>query len=172
MKPQDFSNNEPRLVLEEYFDGTTRAWGIFEDRFGDVRRQFTVDITGRWDGKTLVLDEHFLYEDGERDQRVWTITKTGPNTYTGRAADVVGEASGEAYGNALNWRYTLNLKAGGRTWRVNFDDWMFLQRDGILLNRARVTKWGLEVGTVTIVFSPVPAIIEPRAATLPRAANG
>jgi len=177
MKPQDFASTEPRLVLEEYFAGRTRAWGLFEDRFGDVRRQFTVDITGTWDGTTLVLDESFLYDDGERDRRVWTITKVGEHAYTGRAADVVGEASGEAYGNALNWKYTLDLKAGERTWRVNFDDWMFLQRDGMLINRARVSKWGIDVGAVTIVFSPVPAVIAPDAADagsvpLARAVNG
>lgn len=161
MKPEQFANAEPRFVLENYFAGRTRAWGLFEDRFGTVRRQFTVDIVGTWDGKTLVLDEAFVYDDGETDSRVWTITKVNDHAYTGRAADVVGEATGRAFGNALNWNYTLDLKAGNRTWRVNFDDWMFLQQDGILINRARVTKWGFDVGWVTIVFSPVPPVISP-----------
>lgn len=156
MKPEDFAQAEPRFVLEDYFAGKTRAWGIFEDRFGDVRRQFVVDITGSWDGRQLILDEAFLYEDGERQQRVWTITKVDAHTYVGRSADVVGEAHGRAFGNALNWQYRLDLPVGGRTWRVHFDDWMFLQPDGILINRARVTKWGLDVGAVTLVFSPLP----------------
>ena len=77
MKPADFTTGEPRLVLEDYFNGHTKAWGLFEDRFGLVKRQFTVDITGVWNGETLTLDEHFLYNDGETDQRVWTIRKTG-----------------------------------------------------------------------------------------------
>ncbi len=161
MTPEQFANAEPRFVLEDYFAGRTRAWGLFEDRFGTVRRQFTVDIVGTWDGKTLVLDEAFVYDDGETDSRVWTITKLSENRYSGRATDVVGEATGRASGNALNWRYTLDLKAGNRTWRVNFDDWMFLQQDGILINRARVTKYGLDVGWVTIVFSPIPPVMRP-----------
>jgi hypothetical protein len=152
MKPTDFSESTPSLLIEKYFAGETRAWGIFEDRFGTLRRQFTVDITGTWDGNQLVLDERFQYSDGETDRRVWTITKTGPHTYEGRADDVVGVASGEAYGNALNWRYHMDLKVGDGTMRVHFNDWMFLQPSGVLLNRARVTKFGLAVGEVTLAF--------------------
>lgn len=155
MKPADFEGATPPLVVEEYFDGQVRAWGLFEDRFGTVRRQFTVDIEGTWDGETLVLDEHFLFNDGETSRRVWTIRKTGANTYEGRADDVVGVATGVARGNALNWRYDMDLKVGERTYRVEFDDWMFLQPDGILLNRARVSKFGLEVGSVTLAFRRV-----------------
>jgi hypothetical protein len=160
MKPQDFANSEPRLVVEDYFAGRTRAWGLFEDRFGNLRRQFVVEIDGRWDGRELVLDEHFTYADGERDRRIWRIVKTDEHTYEGRADDVVGTASGVAYGNALNWQYDLDLKVGEKTWRVRFDDWMFLQSDGVLLNRARVTKFGLDIGEVTLVFQRVPNAVE------------
>lgn len=153
MKPSDFAGNEPKFVLEDYFKGETRAWGLFEDRFGNFRRQFTVDITGTWDGTDLVLDERFVYDDGERDRRVWTLTKTGENTYEGTAADVIGKAHGEIAGNAFNFRYDLNLKVGDGTWKVSFDDWMFLQPDGVLLNRATMSKFGLELGVVTIAFS-------------------
>jgi hypothetical protein len=161
MQPEDFANSQPRLVLEEYFSGKTRAWGTFEDRFGNLRRQFVVDITGTWDGHELILDEDFRYADGEIGERVWHITKLDAHRYEGRAADVVGTATGVAYGNALNWRYDLDLKVGDGTWRVSFDDWMFLQPDGVLINRARVRKWGFEIGEVTIVFSkPQPCAME------------
>ncbi len=152
MKPVEFRDSTPALVLEEYFVGETRAWGLFEDRFGRLRRQFTVDIEGSWDGSLLVLDERFVFSDGDRDRRVWRITKTGPNSYEGRADDVVGVAHGEAYGNALNWRYQMDLKVGDGTVRVHFNDWMFLQPSGVLLNRARVSKLGIEIGEVTLAF--------------------
>ena len=41
----------------------------------------------------------------------------------------------------LNWRYDMDLKVGEGT-SVHFNDWMFLQEDGVLVNRARVTKLG------------------------------
>ncbi len=152
MEATDFRDNEPRLVLEEYFAGSTTAWGLFEDRFGTVRRQFVVDITGTWDGETIVLDEHFTYSDGELDRRVWRIRKLDQHRYEGTADDVVGVAHGETYGNALNFRYDVDLEIGGRTVRVHFDDWMFLQPSDVLINRARVSKFGIEIGEVTLVF--------------------
>ena len=152
MKPSDFSGSTPQLVIEEYFAGETVASGMFEDRFGQVRRQFNVKIHGKWDGEQLILDEKFLYDDGERERRVWRIRKTGRNTYEGRADDVIGVATGEVYGNALNWQYEMDLRVADGTWRVRFDDWMFLQPSGLLLNRAKVSKFGLEIGTVTLAF--------------------
>ena len=57
MTSDDFTDKSPKFVLEKYFHGKTRAWGLFEDRFGNVRRQFVVDINGNWDGTILTLDE-------------------------------------------------------------------------------------------------------------------
>lgn len=153
MKPEDFAGSEPRLAVEEYFQGRTRAWGMFQDRFGTVRRQFTVDIDGAWDGTTLTLTEDFSYSDGEKERRVWRIVRKGEHEYEGTAADVEGVATGVAYGQALNWAYTLRLKVGGDTWRVRFDDWMFLMPDDKMINRATVSKFGIAIGEVTIFFS-------------------
>ena len=76
MTPDDFTDHKPKLDLYEYFAGEIRAWGLFEDRFGRVRRQFQVDVEGRIEDGELVLEEDFLYDDGERDRRVWRI-RTG-----------------------------------------------------------------------------------------------
>lgn len=158
MKPQDFAKTEPNLVIEEYFAGYTKAWGIFEDRFGTLRREFVVDIDGVWnpDTRTLVLTEDFLYSDGETERRVWTIVKLDDNRYQGTAADVIGTAEGLAFGKALNWRYDFNLKVGDSRWAVHFDDWMFLQDKDTLINRARVSKLGVEIGEATLFFRKMP----------------
>jgi hypothetical protein len=153
MKPQDFKGREPKLNLFDYFKGKTSAWGIFEDRFGNVRRQFQVDILGRVEGNELTLDERFNYTDGEIDQRIWRIRKTGDQTFEGEADDVIGTATGRVQGNALNWAYDLNLKVGDGSYKVHFDDWMFLQSGGVMINRARLSKWGFEIGEVTLFFT-------------------
>lgn len=152
MKPQDFAGSGPTLVLEEYFAGRTKAWGIFEDRFGNLRRDFIVEIDGTWNGEILTLNEEFYYSDGERDRRIWSIRKLDQHRYEGTAGDVVGTAEGLAYGKALNWRYTMDLKVGDGAWRVKFDDWMFLADKDTLINRAKVSKFGLEIGEVTLFF--------------------
>jgi hypothetical protein len=152
MKIGDFKGSEPRFVLEEYFTGRTKAWGIVRDRFGSIRRQFVVDMVGHWDGAVLTLNEKFTYNDGETDERVWTIRKIDENNYEGTAPDVVGKASGTSLGNALNWHYTLALKIGERTWEVSFDDWMLLQSDGVLFNRAEMSKLGIRLGEISLFF--------------------
>jgi hypothetical protein len=152
MKPEDFAGKQPELDLFAYFDGATRAWGVFEDRFGNLRRQFKVEIQGRVEDGRLVLEEDFVYADGETDRRVWRIERFDKGRYLGSADDVLGEAIGHSVGNALNWRYEMDLKVGDGSWRVSFDDWMFLQPDDVLINRATVKKWGLEIGTVTLFF--------------------
>ena len=152
MSVEDFNNGEPRLLLEDYFEGNTRAWGFFEDRFGNVQRQFVVDIEGTWDGSTLTLDEDFVYQDGETENRVWKIIKSGENTYSGSTQQSVGEALGTSSGNAFHWQYDFNLKVGDSTWKVHFNDWMFLQSDDVLINKATVTRWGIKLGTVFLSF--------------------
>ncbi len=152
MNVEDFAGTEPRFVLEDYFNGQVRAWGLFQDRSGTVRRQFTVDIDGTWDGERLVLVEDFVYDDGETEQRTWRIRKIDEHNYEGRAENVVGVARGKAYGRALNWQYDFDLKTESRTWRVHFDDWMLLQDDRVMINRATVSKFGFRIGEAIIFF--------------------
>ena len=152
MKLAEFKDARPHFVLEDYFMGETRAWGIFEDRFGNLRKQFYVSIQGFWEQDEFVLDEKFSYHDGETDQRVWRIRQPQNARYEGTADDVIGVARGEASGNALRWRYKMSLKIASRSWTVAFDDWMFLQQDGVLINRAKVSKWGIKLGEATIFF--------------------
>ena len=147
----------PTLALEQFFEGESVAYGIFEDRFGNLRRQFRVNLRGTVSGNRLVLDEQFLYEDGEKSQRVWTIDKLvaeddGTVRYQGQASDVEGRANGRVSGNGLNWRYDVALKVGGRKLEVHFDDWIYRQSEDVAINRAYVSKFGVEIGSVTIVF--------------------
>jgi hypothetical protein len=158
-KISQFEGKQPALVLEDYFAGRTQATGVFEDRFGKLRRQFVVEIEGRVEGNNLILDERFTYDDGEKQQRIWTLTRTSPTTYEGRASDVPGVAKGVLTGNAFNFKYDVDLKVGTKkdgtpkTWRVKFDDWMFLQPNGVVINRAYVSRFGFDIGSVTIAFN-------------------
>lgn len=153
VKVEDYAAFEPKFDLYQYFQGNTRGWGMFQDRGGTLKRQFVVDIKGEVnpDGE-LVLTEDFVWNDGTKSQRIWRIRKQDEHHYSGKAADVIGQASGKAYGNALNWQYDLNLPVDSKVWQVSFDDWMFLQPDGILLNRATMSKFGIRLGEVTIAF--------------------
>ncbi len=152
MNIKNFESEKPKFILEDYFNGKTKAWGMFHDRFGNLKRSFKVDINGILDNDILTLDEKFIYNDGEKESRVWSIKILGNNKYSGTADDVIGEATGISSGNALNWKYKLNLKVNESLVAVDFDDWMFLQDDNILMNRAEVKKWGIVLGVVSITF--------------------
>ena len=44
------------------------------------------------------------------------------------------------------------LNMSGRDVKVHFDDWIYRQDEDIAINRAYVSKFGVEIGSVTLVF--------------------
>ncbi len=147
-----YRNQTPELDLRQYFNGTLDAHGIFQDRSGEVVKRFHVVIEASWQDDVGTLDEHFTYSDGSTQRRVWTITHQGNGRYVGRADDVVGEARGEQVGNALRWRYVLALPVDGKVYNVDFDDWMFLMDERVMLNRSLMSKWGFRLGELSLSF--------------------
>lgn len=141
------------LRIEDYFRGKTRAHGLVEDRFGRIRRRFVADISGYPSGDDFVLEETFAFSDGEVSKRTWRVRCTDAAGYEGTAADVIGVARGSSDGDGLRWAYDLRLPIGGREIVVGFDDRMYLGDDGVMINIARMHKWGLTLGRITIAFT-------------------
>lgn len=154
--PADYAAERPLLDLASYFNGEVVAHGVFTDRGGRVVRRFSVLMKCSWNGDDGVLDEQFSYSDGKSERRVWRVKKLrGPGNegrYTGTADDVVGIAQGHAAGNALQWAYTLRLPVDGSVYDVQFDDWMYLMDDRVMLNKAVMSKFGIRLGEVTLSF--------------------
>ena len=153
---KDFENKTPKLNLFEFFKGETVAYGVFEDGFGKLRRQFRVKINGSVNQNILTLDEKFIYDDGEKATRVWKIKKLNETKnlikYEGSADDVEGLATGSSIGNALNWSYDIYLNIKGSNLKVKFNDWIYKQDSNVAINRAYVSKFGIDIGSVTLVF--------------------
>ncbi len=152
MKPTDFKDQKPRLIIEDYLSGDVKAWGVLQNRSGKVTRQFKADLNGKWDGTNLVLDEIFNWTDGERQTRQWTIKKIDENNYEGTAADVVGTAKGFSYGPAFKFEYVLLVPVKGKNIKITFDDWIFMQDERVAINRATMTKFGIKVAELTVMF--------------------
>jgi len=152
MKPEDYTNTVPEIKIEEYFLGNVSAWGIFQGRSGIVKRKFTAKMNGSMDGDTLILNEDFSWNDGEKQQRRWIIKKIGDNNYEGTAPDVVGIAKGVSYGSAFKFEYNLLIPFKDKKIKVRFDDWIFKQDDKVAINRAIVSKFGFKVGELTVFF--------------------
>ena len=148
-----YAAEKPVLDLARYFNGTIDAHGIFQDRSGQIVKRFTVVMDCSWKGNEGVLDEAFTYSDGTTQRRIWRLTKHADGHYTGTADDVVGTARGQTQGNAFRWGYTLALPVDGKVYHVDFDDWMYLIDERVMLNRATMSKFGVRLGEITLSFT-------------------
>lgn len=140
------------LSLERYFAGKTKATGSFAAING-VKREFEVDLTGKWNGKTLTLREDFRYSDGQRDTKTWRFTKIAEGKYTGTREDVIGTTTVEIEGRVAKFNYLVNLGTSAKPNKVHFYDRMELKPDGTLVNTAWVTKYLLPVARTKVIFS-------------------
>ena len=73
-------------------------------------------------------------------------------SYEGEAEDIEGKATGSISGNALNWSYDIYLNIKGSNIKVHFNDWIYKQSENLAINRAYVSKFGVNIGSVTLVF--------------------
>ena len=150
---EDYAAQRPVFDFKQYFNGTVLAHGLVSDRSGKVLRSFVATLRCDWVGDAGTLDEQFVYNDGERQHRVWRVQKLPDGRFTGAADDVVGQAQGASAGSAFNWRYTLRLPVNGSVYEVQFDDWMHLVDERTVLNKAVMSKFGVRVADVTLSFA-------------------
>ncbi|WP_329352547.1 DUF3833 domain-containing protein [Vibrio natriegens] len=148
----NYQATKPSFDLFGYFDGNVKAWGMVQDYSDKQTRRFEVEIVGTVQGNQLTLVEDFLFDDGEVDQRIWVITRLENNRYEGKADDIIGVATGQEQGNALQWQYDFELKMDDGTITVAFDDWLYRQDDRHVFNLTKIKKFGVEVGTITLFF--------------------
>jgi hypothetical protein len=152
---EDYAENQPVMVIEEFFQGRLTAHGILKNRGARVIRYFNATIAATWENGVGTLDERFAFDDGEQQQRVWTLTPDASGNYTGTANDVVGQSTLKTSGNSLFLDYVLRVPYGDGTLDVHIDDRMYRVSDRVLINESIMTKWGVEVGQLTLVILKV-----------------
>jgi len=149
---EDYRGAEPKLELESFFQGPLSAHGVVKNRAGRVIRTFNAEIAADWDGDTGTLVEDFVFNDGEEQRRVWTLRRTGPDTYTGSAGDVVGDAELALAGNSLFLDYVLRVPYGDSSIDLRVDDRMYLVSPSVLINESVMSKFGVRVGSLLLVI--------------------
>jgi hypothetical protein len=144
----------PAFTLERFFQGRTVGTGSFSAPIAGVRRELTVVTRGRWDGRTLTLREDFAFADGEKDVKTWRFTKVGPGIYEGTREDVIGKADVRQVGNTVQLSYTADVRAkDGSVTRLDFADTIAPLDGRRVLNEAVVSRFGVPIGKVSLVFS-------------------
>jgi hypothetical protein len=152
VKVSDYADRTPQLQLEDFFSGQLTAHGVVKDRGGKVIRYFNADIKAYWEGPVGTLEEDFVFDDGEKQRRVWTLTRQPDGRYIGTAGDVVGEGIAEVAGNSMFLKYVLEVAYGDGSIDLAIDDRMYLVQPDILINESVMTKFGIRVGEIVLVI--------------------
>lgn len=159
-----YENTAPSLVIEEFFNGELTAHGIVKNYRGHVVRHFNATIRASWNEGIGTLDEDFIFDDGETQKRIWTITPNEPingkrnktpssiSHYTAVAGDVIGEAPVSVTGNSMFLSYLLTIPYKNDTINVKVDDKMFLVNESTIINESTLHKFGLAVGSITLTI--------------------
>ena len=152
----DYQAREPAFAPEDFFNGALTAHGVVKDFSGTAIRHFSADIVGCWSDGVGTLDEDFVFDDGEQQKRIWTLTPNGDQTYIGTAGDVVGEGLARWQGNAMFLDYTLRIELEDGPIDVKIDDRMYRVSDNVVINESKMRKFGFGVGEIllTIIRHP------------------
>lgn len=149
-KINQYSENTPKLNLKDFLNGKIIGYGIVEDYNKNVTRRFNFYGNAKWEGNQGVFDEKIVYSDGKEENRVWSITKINDISYEATNRDLIGTATITIAGNAMNWKYKMNIKVDNSVYKLDFDDWMYLMPNGQLINRNYFKKFGFTVGELTL----------------------
>ncbi len=148
----DHQMAEPSFAPEDFFSGRLTAHGVVRDYSGAATRYFNADITACWENGVGTLDEAFVFDDGEQQVRIWTLTPDGAQRYIGTAGDVVGEGKARWQGNAMFLDYTLRIELKDGPIDVQIDDRMYRVSENVVINESKMRKFGVGVGEILLTL--------------------
>ena len=159
----DYRDREPRFLPEQFFAGALTAHGVVKDYKGYASRSFVADITACWQNGVGTLDERFVFDDGEKQTRIWTLSQTEGGRYEATAGDVKGVGQASVSGNTMFLDYVLTIQLSDGSIDVAVDDRMYLVSENVLINESTLKKFGMPVGGIllTIIRHPQESVVCP-----------
>ena len=136
-----------------YFDGRILGDGIIE-RNDRVVSRFDMIVDAGFDGQILTLDETFLFDNGADFRRVWRLEKTAPGVWTGGAENVQGTTAIRIIDGVVHMHYVAAFPYNEGMISLRFNQRLIPMQGDAVLNRSRLSKFGIPVGTVTVIFQP------------------
>ena len=149
---EDYHDRSPAFMPEDFFNGALTAHGVIKDFSGTAIRHFNADIIACWSEGVGTLNELFIFDDGEQQTRIWTLTPSGDQTYIGTAGDVIGAGSARWEGNAMFLDYTLRIALEDSSIDVHIDDRMYRISENVVVNESKMRKWGFGVGEILLTL--------------------
>ena len=151
--PKIYEKNSPKFDIKKYFNGKLEAYGVVKDWRNKITRKFYVTMNGEWHGNEGTLEEFFVFDDGEKQTRTWKLSVIDDHNFIGKAGDVIGNAKGTQYGNAVRMDYVLRTPVGNKQYDLKIEDWLYLIDEKHLINESKIKKFGLTLGYLTIGFN-------------------
>ena len=146
----------PPITLVSAFRGRTTGRGHFRVWLTGDERRFTARLNGTVKGRDgariLTVVEDFAYDDGQKDRLTWVFRETGPGTWTGKREDTVGEATVIEEDGRITLTYTADFRSPSGVTRLGFQDILYADPDGTIVNDAVVSRAGIPVASVRFVI--------------------
>ncbi|MBF9058605.1 DUF3833 family protein [Rhodobacterales bacterium HKCCSP123] len=136
------------ITLDQAFSGRSTGAGVFRVDLTGTERRFTARLDSRLVGDRLTIVEDFYYDDGEQNRLTWVFDRAGPGRWTGRREDTVGVATAIETGNEIRLSYLADFRSGTDVTRLGFEDVIYFDPAGRVINDAIVTRFGIPVGRV------------------------
>lgn len=155
----NYAERQPVFLPETFFAGSLKAYGVVKNYQGYASRSFVADIDACWKDGVGTLDESFLFDNGEPQTRVWSLSKNGDgSTYSATAGDVRGVGTAAVSGNAMFLDYVLTIALEDGSIDVSVDDRMYLVDDNVLINESVMRKFGVPVGEILLTIIRYPDV--------------
>ncbi|MFN3846541.1 MAG: DUF3833 family protein [Paracoccaceae bacterium] len=83
------------VTLDQAFVGRKRGAGVFRVWLTGEERRFRAHLDGLLSRgrQRLTVVEDFTYDDGQTDRLTWVFDRSGPEGWTGRREETVGQAT-------------------------------------------------------------------------------
>lgn len=156
-KITDYAGTEPMMDLRAHLNGKIKCEGVIYGPLGRVSSRFTADFEAVWEGNRGVMQEHFLYDSGNTQDREWRLEIGSDGTIRADADDLVGQGTGVQSGAAIRLEYRIRLpvEAGGHV--LDTVDWMYVTPGGTIVNRSQFRKFGIKVAELVATMQRVDA---------------
>lgn len=155
-KPAELTGAGPAFDPIGFFTGHTHSQGVIESRSGSPTEWIVTDSHAETDPSgRLRMAQSLSFQDGSKQQRNWTLWRSGPDRFEATANDMVGTAHGETNGRVFHWQWVLARSPGNDLMNVTMNQWMYRLDDGSVMIRTTVTKLGIILAEVSEQFSHV-----------------
>ena len=143
----------PKLKFEVYFSGKVTAYGQMilyypKKRIKNIKAKFN----GKFHKDKLILNEEFI-ESNTKTDRVWTFKKISDLDFIGHENNVLSPFNVRVENNMLNMNYRFKTNYKNYNFSVNIKDNMYLINNKLLLNKSKVSKFGITIAETILLYT-------------------